>query len=71
MCLFARFQIRAVLLGHIGGGGGVSDPYGEADADTQRLILEARDPSSGIVIYQIPPKSAIRQLSSSASAAPG
>lgn len=40
------------------------------DADTQRLILEARDPSSGIVIYQIPPKSAITQLSSSASAVP-
>jgi len=40
------------------------------DADTRRLILEARDPVSGVVIYQIPPKSAIKQLSSSASAAP-
>ena len=40
------------------------------DADTQRLILEARDPVSGVVIYQIPPKSALRQLSSPASAAP-
>lgn len=40
------------------------------DPDTQRLILEARDPNSGIVIYQIPPKSAIKQLSTSASAAP-
>lgn len=39
------------------------------DPDTQRLILEARDPNSGIVIYQIPPKSAIKQLSSSANAA--
>jgi len=40
------------------------------DADTQRLILEARDPVSGVVIYQIPPKSALKQLSSAASAAP-
>lgn len=40
------------------------------DADTQRLILEARDPVSGFVIYQIPPKSALKQLSPSASAAP-
>jgi hypothetical protein len=33
------------------------------DQDTRRLILEARDPVSGFVIYQIPPKYVIKQFS--------
>ena len=33
------------------------------DQDTQRLILEARDPVSGFVIYQIPPQYVIKQFS--------
>jgi hypothetical protein len=32
------------------------------DQDTQRLILEARDPVSGFVIYQIPPKYVVKQF---------
>lgn len=36
------------------------------DNDTQRLILEARDPISGYVIYQVPAKYVIKQLSASA-----
>ena len=33
------------------------------DNDLQRLILEARDPVSGYVIVQIPPKYVLRQFS--------
>jgi hypothetical protein len=32
------------------------------DQDMQRLILEARDPASGFVIFQIPQKSVAEQL---------
>jgi hypothetical protein len=38
------------------------------DADTQRLILEVREPVTGYVIYQMPPKYVIKQFSTSASA---
>ena len=37
------------------------------DQDTRRLILEARDPVSGFVIYQMPPKYVIKQFSASVS----
>ena len=40
------------------------------DPDTQRFVLEARDPNSGVVLYQIPPQYAVKQLSASASATP-
>lgn len=33
------------------------------DGDSQRLILEAREPASGYVIVQIPPKYVVRQFS--------
>jgi hypothetical protein len=33
------------------------------DSDLQRLILEARDPVSGYVIVQIPPKYVLKQFS--------
>jgi hypothetical protein len=36
------------------------------DSDTQRMILEARDPVTGYVIYQMPAKYVIKQLSTSA-----
>ena len=39
------------------------------DTDTQRLILEARDPVTGFVIYQMPPKYVLKQLAAAASAA--
>jgi hypothetical protein len=35
------------------------------DNDLQRLILEARDPVSGYVIVQIPPKYVLKQFSAS------
>ena len=38
------------------------------DPDTQRMFLESRDPVSGFVIYQIPSKYVIKQLSASVSA---
>ena len=44
-------------------------PFGFAlhfDSDTQRMILEARDPVTGYVIYQMPAKYVIKQLSTSA-----
>jgi hypothetical protein len=34
------------------------------DSDTQRMILEARDPSSGYVIFQMPAKYIVKQFSS-------
>jgi hypothetical protein len=34
------------------------------DPDTQRMILEARDPSTGFVINSMPPKYVIKQFSS-------
>ncbi len=37
------------------------------DQDTRHLILEARDPVSGFVIYQMPPKYVIKQFSASIS----
>ena len=36
------------------------------DSDTQRMILEARDLITGYVIYQMPAKYVIKQLSTSA-----
>jgi len=33
------------------------------DGDSQRLILEAREPASGFVIVQIPPKYVVKQFS--------
>jgi hypothetical protein len=33
------------------------------DGDSQRLILEAREPASGYVIVQIPPKYVVKQFS--------
>ena len=33
------------------------------DADTQRMILEARDAATGFVIAQIPPKYVVKQFS--------
>lgn len=36
------------------------------DSDTHRMILEVRDPITGYVIYQMPPKYVIKQLSASA-----
>ena len=35
------------------------------DRDTQRMILEVRDPVSGYVIYQMPPKYVVKQFSAS------
>jgi hypothetical protein len=35
------------------------------DLDMQRFILEAREPGSGFVIYQIPRKYAVSELSGS------
>jgi hypothetical protein len=49
-----------------------SSPIGFAlhyDAETQRLILEVREPVTGYVICQMPPKYVIKQFSTSASAA--
>ena len=46
-----------------------SSPSGFAlhfDPDTQRMILESADPVTGFVIYRMPPKYAIKQLSASA-----
>jgi hypothetical protein len=39
------------------------------DADTQRLILEVREPVTGYVIYQMPPKYVIKQFSATGSVA--
>jgi hypothetical protein len=39
------------------------------DADMQRLILEVREPVTGYVIYQMPPKYVVKQFSASGSAA--
>jgi hypothetical protein len=39
------------------------------DADMQRLILEVREPVTGYVIYQMPPKYVVRQFSASSTAA--
>lgn len=36
------------------------------DSDTHRMFLEVRDPITGYVIYQMPPKYVIKQLSASA-----
>ncbi|HEV2549857.1 MAG TPA: hypothetical protein VGU20_21275 [Stellaceae bacterium] len=33
------------------------------DGDSQRLILEAREPASGYLIVQIPPKYVVKQFS--------
>ena len=47
----------------------VTGPLGFAlhfDSDTQRMILEAREPITGYVIYQMPAKYVIKQLSTSA-----
>ena len=38
------------------------------DLDTQRMILEVREPATGYVIYQMPPKYVIKQFSTSGSA---
>jgi len=38
------------------------------DQDLKRMILEARDPISGFVIYQMPPKYVLRQFSAASSA---
>ncbi len=35
------------------------------DPETRRMILEAREPVSGFVIYQMPPKYVIKQFSAS------
>jgi hypothetical protein len=40
------------------------------DADMQRLILEVREPSTGFVIYQMPPKYVIKQFNVTAGAIP-
>ncbi len=40
------------------------------DQDLRRMILEARDPISGFVIYQIPPKYAAKQFATAGSAEP-
>lgn len=37
------------------------------DASAHRVILEARDPLSGVVVYQQPPQSAFKQLLASVS----
>jgi hypothetical protein len=37
------------------------------DASAHRIILEARDPVSGVVVYQQPPQSAFKQLLASVS----
>lgn len=42
---------------------GSSVPYTlHFDTEMQRFILEARDPVSGLVIFQMPPKSAFREM---------
>jgi hypothetical protein len=40
------------------------------DADMQRMILEVREPSTGFVILQLPPKYVIKQFSAGGGAAP-
>jgi hypothetical protein len=48
----------------------VSSPLGFSlhyDADMQRLILEVREPVTGYVIYQMPPKYVIKQFSATSS----
>jgi hypothetical protein len=40
------------------------------DTQTQQLILEARDPATGFVIYQIPPQSAAEQFAAADAGAP-
>ena len=35
------------------------------DNDTRRLILEAREPVTGFLIYQMPPKYVVRQFTAS------
>lgn len=40
------------------------------DPDMARLVLQAREPGSGFVIYQIPQKYAVKLLSASAPNAP-
>jgi hypothetical protein len=41
------------------------------DTEMQRFILEARDPVSGIVIFQMPPKSAFREMEATVGEAAG
>jgi hypothetical protein len=51
---------------------GSSVPYTlHFDTEIQRFILEARDPVSGIVIFQMPPKSAFREMEATAGEAAG
>lgn len=38
------------------------------DVETQRFILEARDPKTGAIIISLPPQTAFQQIQSSASA---
>jgi hypothetical protein len=40
------------------------------DPDMGRFILQAREPGSGFVIFQVPQKYAVKQLSASASGTP-
>jgi len=47
-----------------------SAPYGfqlQIDPETQRLIIEVRDPVTGFVIFQAPPKTAFSAVSGSTS----
>ena len=40
------------------------------DPDTQHLILEARDPVTGAILFQVPSRYVIEQLQSQSSSAP-
>ena len=40
------------------------------DAETHRLMIESRDPVSGFIVFQVPPKTAIRAIANSNVSAP-
>jgi len=39
------------------------------DPETHRLMIESRDPVSGFVVFQVPPKTAIRAIAGASGAA--
>jgi hypothetical protein len=39
------------------------------DPDTHRLMIESRDPFTGFIVFQVPPKTAIRAIEASSAAA--
>ena len=55
--------------GEQAGGVELSAPFGfqlQIDPETQRIILEARDPVTGFVMFQSPPKTAFSSVGAAA-----